>query len=77
MSTDAWMKEIGILTMAAHNLVEGEGSGKSEALGEPAVAGDKGISLSSGVVNKITRQGATCSAGRMGWWVSDCWPRSL
>ena len=64
VSTDARMKEIGILTTAAHNLVEGEGSGESEALGEPAVAGDEEISLSSGVVNEIARRGATSSAGR-------------
>ena len=64
MSTDARMKDIGILTTAAHNLVEGEGPGESEALGEPAVAGDEEISLSSGVVNKIARRGAMSSVGR-------------
>ena len=47
-STDARTKEIGILTVAACNLVEGEGSGKSEALGEPAVAGDEEMSRSPG-----------------------------
>ena len=47
-STDARTKEIGILTVAACNLVEGEGSGKSEALGEPAVAGDEEMSRSAG-----------------------------
>ena len=41
MKASAPMKEIGILTMAAHNSVEGEGSGKIKALGEPAVAGDE------------------------------------
>ena len=55
VSADAWMKDIGILTMAACNLVEGEGSGKSEALGESAVAGDEEMSLSLRVVNEITR----------------------
>ena len=76
-STDAQTKEIGILTAAARNLVEGEGSGESEALGEPAVDGDEEMSLSLGVVNEIARRGATCSAGRMCRWASDCWPRSL
>ena len=64
MSTDAWMKEIGILTTAAHNLVEGKGLGEGEALGEPAVAGDKEMSLSLGVVNEIARRGAMSSVGR-------------
>ena len=76
-STDAQMKEIGILTVAACNLMEGKGPGESEALGEPAVDGDKEMSLSLGVVNEIARQGATCLAGRMCQWASDCWPRSL
>ena len=48
VSTDVQTKEIGILTVAACNLVEGEGSGKSEALGEPAVAGDEEMLRSSG-----------------------------
>ena len=42
-SADAQTKEIGILAAAARNSAEGEGSGKSEALGEPAVAGDEEI----------------------------------
>ena len=61
-SIDVRTKEIGILTAAARNLVEGEGSGESEALGEPVVAGDEEMSLSSGVANKIARRG-TLSIG--------------
>ena len=54
-STDAQMKEIGILAMAVLNSAEGKGSGESKAFGEPAVAGDKEKSLSWGVAIEIAR----------------------
>jgi hypothetical protein len=62
-SADARTKEIGILAAAACSSAEGEGLGKSEALGEPAVAGDEGMSLSSGVANEIARQGMSMGGG--------------
>ena len=62
-SADVQTKGIGILAVAACNSMDGEGLGKSEALGKPAVAGDKEISLSSGVVNEIARQGMLMGRG--------------
>ena len=62
-STDVQTKGIGILATAACNSMDGKGLGKSEPSGEPAVAGDKEISLSSGVVNEIARQGMLMGGG--------------
>ena len=60
---DARTKEIGILAAAARNSAEGEGSGESEAFGEPAVAGDEEISLSSGVAIEIAGRGMSTGGG--------------
>ena len=62
-SADAQMKEIGILAVAARNLAEGEGLGKSEAFGEPAVARDEEKSLSWGVAIEIARRGVSTGRG--------------
>ena len=74
VSADARTKEIGILATAAHNSAEGEGSGESEAFGEPAVAGDEEKSLSWGVVIEIAGRGVSTGRGlRLADWNVTAW----